>query len=151
MFSFNTDRAGKPHLMRLTPVAGFTKAALTDWATLALAPSAHVVSDGLGCFEAVTTVAHTTHECHVEGASPQAVKRPEFCWVNTMPGNLKTAFAGAHHALDYARYAHQYLAEFAYRFNRRYDLAAMVPRLLHAAIQTAPLPGRMLCLSEAGN
>ena len=89
-----TDLAGKPHLMRLTPVAGFTKKALTDWAAQALAPGAHVLSDGLWCFEAVTTVAHTTHERHVVGASPQAVKRPEFRWVNTMLDNLKTAFAG---------------------------------------------------------
>ena len=79
-----TDLAGKPHLMRLTPVAGFTKKALTDWAAQALAPGAHVLSDGLWCFEAVTTVAHTTHERHVVGASPQAVKRPEFRWVNTI-------------------------------------------------------------------
>ena len=146
-----TDLAGKPHLMRLTPVAGFTEAALTDRAALALAPGANVVSDGLGCFEAVTTVAQTTHERHVVGAGSQAVKRPEFRWVNTMPGNLKTAFAGTYHALDYARYAHRYLAEFAYRFNRRYDLPAIVLRLIHAAMHTAPLPRHALCLSEAGN
>ena len=146
-----TDFAGKPHLMRLTPVAGFTKTALADWAAHALAPGAHVVSDGLWCFEAVTKLADTTHERHVVGSGPQAVKRPEFRWVNTMPGNLKTAFAGTDHSFDYAKYAHRYLAEFAYRFNRRYDLPAMVPRLIRAAIQTATLPRRVLCLSEAGN
>ena len=137
--------------MRLTPVAGFTKKALTDWAAQALAPGAHVLSDGLWCFEAVTTVAQTTHERHVVGAGSQADTRPEFRWVNTMLGNLKTVFAGAYHALDYARYAHRYLAEFAYRFNRRYDLPAIVLRLIHAAMHTAPLPRHALCLSEAGN
>ena len=137
--------------MRLTPVAGFTKTALADWAAHALAPGAHVVSDGLWCFEAVTKLADTTHERHVVGSGPQAVKRPEFRWVNTMLGNLKTAFAGTYHSFDYAKYAHRYLAEFAYRFNRRYDLPAMVPRLIRAAIQTAPLPRRVLCLSEASN
>ena len=146
-----TDLAGKPHLMRLTPVTGFTKTALADWAAHALAPGAHVVSDGLWCFEAVRTVTDTTHERHIVGSGPQAVKRPEFRWVNTMLGNLKTAFAGTYHSFDYAKYAHRYLAEFAYRFNRRYDLPAMVPRLIHAALQTAPLPRRVLCLSEAGN
>ena len=45
-----TELAGKPHLMRLTAVAGFTKTALADWTRHALAPGAHVASDGLWCF-----------------------------------------------------------------------------------------------------
>jgi hypothetical protein len=31
-----------------------------------------------------------------------------------------------------------YLAEFEYRFNRRYDLAAMIPRLIWAAVRITP-------------
>ena len=97
-----TELVGKPHLMRLTAVAGFTKTALADWARHALAPGAHVASDGLWCFEAVTKVANTTHERHVVGRGAQAVKRPEFRWVNTMLGNLKTALAGTYQWFDYA-------------------------------------------------
>ena len=40
------------------------------------------------------------------------------------------------------------LAEFEYRFNRRYDLAAMLPRLAKAALQTPPMPYRLLKLAE---
>ncbi|MDO8250142.1 MAG: IS1595 family transposase, partial [Rhodoferax sp.] len=43
-----------------------------------------------------------------------------------------------------------YLAEFAYRFNRRFDLAAMLPRLLRAAAVTKPHPLTVLRWSEAG-
>ncbi|WP_371264211.1 transposase [Nitrosomonas sp. Nm51] len=64
---------------------------------------------------------------------------PEFHWVNTLLGNLKTALSGTYHAFNHAKYAHRYLAEFSYRFNRRFDLAAMVPRLLRAAVTTNPL------------
>ncbi len=42
----------------------------------------------------------------------------------------------------------RYLAEFEYRFNRRYDLAAMIPRLAWAAVQTTPMPYRLLKLAE---
>jgi hypothetical protein len=42
----------------------------------------------------------------------------------------------------------RYLAEFEYRFNRRYDLAAMMPRLTWAGMRTAPMPYRMLKLAE---
>jgi hypothetical protein len=37
-------------------------------------------------------------------------------------GNLKTALAGTYHAFDFEKYAHRYLAEVQYLFNRRYDL-----------------------------
>ena len=68
-----------------------------------------------------------------------------------MLGNLKTALTGTYHSFDRAKYGARYLAEFAYRFNRRFDLAAMLPRLLRAAAQTRPLPLRVLRLSEAGS
>jgi ISXO2-like transposase domain len=41
--------------------------------------------------------------------------------------NLKTSLNGTYHAIKHAKYADRYLAEFAYRFNRCFDLAAMVP------------------------
>ena len=36
----------------------------------------------------------------------------------------------------------RYLAEFEYRFNRRYDLGAIIPRLAFVALRTAPMPYR---------
>lgn len=144
-----TDRDGKPRFMRLTPIAAFTKVALMEWAAHSLAPTAHVVSDGLHCFMQVKEVA-ASHERHVVGSGRQAVKRPEFHWVNTMLGNLKTSLAGTYHSIDHAKYAARYLAEFAYRFNRRFDLAAMLPRLLRAAVTTKPHPLTVLRWSEAG-
>ena len=49
-----------------------------------------------------------------------------------------------------ARYAGRYLAEFAYRFNRRYQLVDLVPRLAYVAVRTPPLPYRLLTLAGAG-
>jgi hypothetical protein len=40
------------------------------------------------------------------------------------------------------------LAEFEYRFNRRYDLAAMLSRLTWAAVRTPPMPYRLLKLPD---
>ena len=145
-----TSADGKPRFMRLTPVAGFTNEIIKDWASEHLAPSAHVVSDGLHAFLQVKQTG-ATHERHVTGGGRQAAKTPPLRWVNTLLGNLKTSLAGTYHSFDHARYGARYLAEFAYRFNRRFDLPAMVPRLLHAAVQTKPLPLRVLRLSEAGS
>jgi hypothetical protein len=115
-----------------------------------LTATAQVVSDGLWCFAQVKEVA-AGHERHVVGGGRQSVQRPEFRWVNTMLGNLKTSLNGTYHSIDHAKYAARYLAEFAYRFNRRFDLPAMVPRLLRAAVTTKPHPLSVLRLSEAGN
>jgi len=42
----------------------------------------------------------------------------------------------------------RHLAEFEYRFNRRYDLPAMIPRLGWVAVRTPPMPYRLLKLAE---
>ena len=64
---------------------------------------------------------------------------PAFVWVNTLLGNVKNALHGTYHALR-PKYLQRYLSEFCYRFNRRFELAALVPRLLYAAAHTPPLP-----------
>jgi hypothetical protein len=40
------------------------------------------------------------------------------------------------------------LAKFEYRFNRRYDLGEMIPRLAVVALTTAPMPHRLLKLAD---
>jgi hypothetical protein len=42
----------------------------------------------------------------------------------------------------------RYLAEFEYRFNRRYELTTMIPRFLTVAARTPPMPYRLLKLAE---
>jgi transposase-like protein len=142
-----TSAAGKPQLMRLSRVAGFTKEAIELWAAQAIAPTAQIVSDALPCFSAVAAYCGA-YERHLVGGGAQAVKRVEFKWVNTMLGNLKTALSGTYHAFNYNKYGHRYLAEFAYRFNRRYDLKTIVPRFLSAAMKTEPQPLKKLRFSE---
>lgn len=144
-----TDPQGRPRVMRLTPIAGFSNPTVKAWAEKNLKPTAHVVSDGLHAFAQVRQTG-ATHERHVTGGGRQAAKTPQLHWVNTMLGNLKTALSGTYHWFDHKKYAGRYLAEFAYRFNRRFDLPAMVPRLLRAAVTTKPQPLRVLRWSEAG-
>ena len=59
-------------------------------------------------------------------------------------GCLKTALSGPDHAIKFAKYARRYLAEAQYRFNRRTDLAAMMPRLVVAVTKTRPCPKQMI-------
>ena len=63
---------------------------------------------------------------------------PYFGWVNTLIGNTKTAMMGAHHGFKVSKYARLYLTESQYRFNRRFNLEALMPKLLYACVQNEP-------------
>ena len=134
--------------MKLTVVEGFRLTEIAAWAQLHLGTGTRVVSDGLACFHGVTA-AGCVHESVVVGSGKAAVERPEFRWVNTILGNIKNALRGTYHAIR-PKYAQRYLSEFEYRFNRRFDLPDIIPRLVYVALRTPPMPERLLKLRLAG-
>lgn len=125
----------------------FTTEAVAMFAAKSLATSAQVISDGLWCFGAVKIIG-AEHERIITGGGPSSVKLPQFKAINTVLGNLKTALSGTYHAFDFAKYAHRYLAEAQYRFNRRFNLATILVRLVRAASLTPPQPAPIIRLAE---
>lgn len=125
----------------------FTTEAVQKFAAKSLVRPLTVVSDGLGCFTAADAAG--VHERHVTGGGKASVQLPQFRAVNMVLGNLKTAFNGTYHAFDFVKYAHRYLAEAQYRFNRRFDLHSILRRLLRAAAQTKPCPASLIRAAEA--
>lgn len=142
-----TTADGRPIKAQFRQVSGFTRAALNDYAQAAVAPGSHVVSDGLGCFRAFGRPNYT-HERIISGGGRASVENPAFNWVNTMLGNVKNAIVGNLHAVR-EKYVPRYLAEYEYRFNRRFDLPAMIERFTYVAVRTAPMPDRLLTMAEA--
>lgn len=132
---------GRPMRARFEPVEGFSFEALRGWAARALAPGCTVTSDGLIGFEVLARVGHT-HHAVVAPRGKAGTEIEPFRWLNTVLSNLKTALAGTHHAFAFRKYAHRYLADVGYRFNRRFDLPAMVPRLAVALMRATPCPKR---------
>lgn len=112
--------------MRLTPVANFTNADMTQWARCHVGPGCHVVRDGTRAFAQVRQVG-AGHERHITGGGRQGARTPQLRWVNTLLGNFKTSLAGTLYSFKHAKYGARYLAEFACRFNRRFDMPAMIP------------------------
>src|SRR3954449_3346018 len=141
-----TTPEGKPVRLKLRRVASFCNHAIAIFAKRSLDPSCAVVSDGLACFGAVTK-AGCAHEVIITGSGAAAARIPGFKWVNTALGNIKAAIVGTYRAID-QKHVPRYLAEFDYRFNRRYDLAAMMPRLLWAGVRNTPMPYRLLKLAD---
>lgn len=140
---------GRPIFARFDILPDWRLATLTQWAKHVLQAGTHVVSDGLSAFVGVRE-AGCSHEPIPHGTGKSSAQHPRFIWVNTLLGNLKTALAGTHKGVKSAKYGQRYLAEFQYRFNRRFDLAAMLPRLVRAACLCPPSPERWLRRAEEG-
>lgn len=141
-----TTESGQPHLACLSQ-RPFTKESMQEFMACSLVSPLTVVSDGLGCFTAIAGEG-VVRERTVTGGGKASVELPQFKAVNTLLGNLKTALTGTYHAVKFAKYAQRYLCELQYRFNRRYDLRAILPRLACAAAATLPLPERVIRCAE---
>ena len=146
MAAVSLTRDERPPRMKLIPVPGFTLRALWDRSRQNLEPGCTVYSDGLAGFSAVTMADCAHQSTVVDGRKPKDL--PEFQWINTVLGNLKTSLSGTYHAFAFPKYAAHYLAAFAYGFNRRFDLARLPPRLLIAVVQCRQRLGYELRLAE---
>jgi ISXO2-like transposase domain/Transposase zinc-ribbon domain len=141
-----TTESGQPVLACFSQ-RPFTNEAMKDFAAKSLALPLTVVSDGLACFNVASTIG-AVHDRTVTGGGAACVKLPQFHAINMVLGNLKRSLSGTYHAFDFAKYAHRYLAEAQYRFNRRFDLSAILPRLVRAAATTSPRGAAFLRAAE---
>lgn len=142
----STDDQGHPIEMRFSQVKAFSKDAIMEWATKHLCIGDEVVSDGLNCFSGLDE-AGFAHKVIITGGGPESVKIAEFKWVNTIIANVKRSLHGTFHAVSKKHFA-RYLAEFCYRFNRRFNLRQLLPRFSYIALRTPPIPQRLLKVAE---
>jgi len=142
----STTEEGEPVEIKLNVLPGFKKQCIEKWAREHLSSDSTVVSDGLACFAGVEAIG-CHHNPVVVGAGNKSTNLSCFNWVNTILGNIKTSIAGTYHAIS-KKHSPRYLAEFQYRFNRRYNLENMIPRLLKVCTYTPPMPMRLLKLAE---
>jgi len=143
-----TDDDGHPQRLFFHVVKAHDGCSIEAMAKTHLALTARVVSDGLGCFRAVTKAGCTHEPVNVTKADNHGERLACFRWVNTVLGNLKTAIAGTLKSVA-KRYVFRYLAEFQYRFNRRANLPAMLDRLACVAVRAAPRPYKTLKIEYA--
>jgi ribosomal protein L37AE/L43A len=121
----------------LEPVRTFNNAAIEDWAKRRLAPQADTVTDGLAVFRRFDDADHAHCVIRTPGrrAATEAIGAR---WVNVVLGNVKRALSGCYHAIKHGKYARRYLGEAAYRFNRRFRMVEILPRLLRAMVVCSP-------------
>lgn len=126
-----------PRFAVVEPVRAFDNASLKDWVARRLAPEAEAYTDGLACFRRVADAGHAHTVLETDGRRAATEARGAR-WANVVLANIKRAISGTYHAIRQAKYARRYLAEAAYRFNRRFRLAEMLPRLAVAMMRCKP-------------
>lgn len=126
-----------PKYAVIEPVRAFDNKAITDWSTRRLAPEAEAYSDGLGAFRRFVDTGHAHTVLETEGGRA-ATEVPGARWANIVLSNVKRSIGGAYHSVKQHKYARHYLGEAAWRFNRRFRLRELVPRLLRAMILCGP-------------
>jgi transposase-like protein len=132
--------------LKLSKVRNFKGRTVRAWARRSLGRTTHVLTDGMSGFRTLGTLV-AKHERKVMPGGWQSAKHPAFAWVNTILGNLKGSLLGVCRWVS-ARHLPRYLAEFQWRFNRRFDLASILQRLLRAATLTPPMSHDFLVLAE---
>jgi len=140
-----TDLENRPLKMKLFAVESFTKKEIKAWAEKSLSKDCIVLTDGFRCFNGLDEENYN-HIKQVIGKGNYSTDNPCFNWVNTILGNVKNAISGTYHASRKV-YSQRYLAEFHYRFNRRFNLRAIMPRFIRASVATPPLSGGLLKLA----
>ena len=133
---------GQPALLKLGAPRGFRKVEVEQWARENLQPGTRMNTGGLGCFRGMEA-AGSEQEPRVAGCGKSGCETPGLTSVNTILGNVKRSLNGTCQVS-----APRYLAEFQYRFNHRYDPAALLQRLLRASASALPGP-RPILLSVA--
>lgn len=141
-----TTQDGRPLKIHLRRLRAFSYAEIARYAKTNVAGGSTVFSDGLHCFKAVSQ-SGCEHVAIVTGGGRKSAQHSTFKWVNTLLGNVKNALLGTFHAIR-CKHVPRYLAEFEYRFNRRFDLPAMIDRLLFVSLRTPPMPYRLLRMAE---
>lgn len=136
-----------PTFAVIEPITSFNDEAMIDWGRRRLKPDAEVFTDGLWCFRRLADADHP-HTVLDTAGGRAATEVKGARWVNIVLANVKRAISGSYHAIRQAKYARRYLAEAAYRFNRRFRLHEMPRRLARAMMLCAPCPERSLRLAS---
>jgi transposase-like protein len=134
--------------LKVQAVPDFRGRTIKRWAQRGLARASTVLTDGMPSFNAIGEVVQNHQPIVMEGGWRNS-RHPAFKWVNTILGNLKGNLLGVCRWIS-AKHLPRYLAEFQWRFNRRFHLEGILERLLRAAALTPPMPQRLLVLAEKG-
>jgi Transposase zinc-ribbon domain len=132
----------RPRKIELPPVEGSREEEVRKLVAERPASTGRLVTDGLGCRTAAAE-AGLGHAATATGGGKRAAGRSPFRRVDTTPGNVEAALAGACRRVG-PEHAGRHLASSARRHDRRFRPEGLIPRLVLSAVRTDPPPNAKL-------
>ena len=126
---------GKPRFVKIEELEDITQQYVLPAIELGIEPGSLIKSDGATTYVAVRAKGYGLSQSSYNQFPEQTVEHLH--WLNTLTSNLKRFLISTHHGV-FPKYRRAYLAEFAYRFNRRYWPHQAFDRLLYACLDAEP-------------
>ena len=134
------DRAGNPKFLKIEQIPSVKDTDLKRIATKYIPNGAVLKTDGNTSYIDLAKEKMCVHERVVAMRHPTTAYE-HLHWINIITSNLKRYLLSTHHGV-FKKYRRDYIAEFVYRFNRRYLVDQALDRLLYANIINGPAPLR---------
>ncbi len=122
----------KPRFATMRRVPKVGRHDIKSMAQECLSVAATVRTDGWQPYQVLAELSHR-HEPVITGSGKNAVNL--FPWVHTLIANVKGNIRGVYHGVS-EKHLPRYLAEFCYRFNRRFWEDQMFNRMIAACVGT---------------
>jgi len=132
-------KQGHPRFLKIQ-VSQLNTESVSTVAQQIIRPGSEIHSDALGSFRAALRGAYVHYDQVFDKGSGA------LHWVHTLISNAKAFLLGAYHGLG-KKHLQSYFDEFAFRFNRRFWLDQLFPRLVCAAAE--PIASQTCAVSES--
>lgn len=134
MVSETTD-GKRPRFLKIEELEDITKEYVIPAIELGVEPGSLIKSDGAVTYVEVRKRGYGLNQSSYNQFPEETTEHLK--WLNTLTSNLKRFLISTYHGV-FPRYRRAYLAEFAYRFNRRYWPEQAFDRLLYACLHAEP-------------
>lgn len=124
---------GYPRFVSFEQLASGFKEEILPALEKRIAKGSHLKSDGAAAFKQAETKGYQVEQVPFKKEPDRA--KEHLKWIHWLSTNLKLRLASTYHGC-WPKYRKAYLAEFAYRFNRRYWTHQAFDRLLLAGLNT---------------
>ncbi len=135
LMTVSETNTGKPRFLKLKELEDITKKYIIPAIELGVEPGSLIKTDGALAYLEIRTKGYGLKQ--VPYNSDPITAAAHLKWLNTLTSNLKRFLISTYHGV-FPKYRKVYLAEFAYRFNRRYWPHQAFDRLLYACLHSKP-------------
>jgi len=123
------NEKGRPQYLKMETVVNLTANTVGYFTASNIKPGSVISTDAYSSFNKLTDDGYE----HLPKVYRPKGDKDHLKWLHTIVSNAKTFINGTYHGLD-RKHLDLYLAEFCYRFNRRFEPGLLFVKLLHSCV-----------------